>query len=96
MSGRHFRHTPDCFVPRFRVSIPRPGFGQQSVRSQSLDDLGQAAARARRGPGATRPVQVDDEERCEVADVVIDNNGTSRKLKSAAGRLWDRIAEEGA
>lgn len=39
-------------------------------------------------------VQCDDEQRCEIADVVVENDGAPRKLKSAATQLWKRIEQD--
>lgn len=39
-------------------------------------------------------LQCDEEERCAIADVVVENDGAPGKLKEAAKRLWGRIAEE--
>lgn len=38
-------------------------------------------------------VQCSDEERDKVAHIVVDNDGTKRKLRAAADSLWERVTQ---
>ena len=59
----------------------------QQVRLARLEARGMPAEEARRRMAS----QASDEERREVADVVIDNSGSVAELESAVDQLWQRI-----